>query len=92
MQKEKDDSVAKQRLEQLDHELNDLKEKNKTLLNQWKAEKEPLEKINKIKEKIELANVEFQQAERDGNYAQASEIKYGKLVKLEKSSHNNKKN
>lgn len=83
LQKEKDDGVSKQRLEALDKELNDLKEKNATLLNQWKAEKEPLEKIGKIKEKIDLANVEFQQAEREGNYARASEIKYGKLVKLE---------
>ncbi len=83
LQKEKEDSAAQERLKQLDHELQELKEKNKTLLNQWKAEKEPLEKINKIKEKIELANVEFQQAERDGNYARASEIKYGTLVKLE---------
>lgn len=83
LQKEKDDGVSKQRLEALDKELNDLKEKNSTLLNQWKAEKEPLEKISKIKEKIDFANVEFQQAEREGNYAKASEIKYGKLVKLE---------
>lgn len=83
LQKEKEDEVAKERLENLDKELQELKEKNKTLLNQWKSEKEPLEKINKIKEKIDLANVEFQQAERDGNYARASEIKYGKLVKLE---------
>ncbi len=87
LQKEKDDGVSKQRLEALELELNDLKEKNTLLLNQWKAEKEPLEKINKIKEKIELANVEFQQAERDGNYAKASEIKYGKLVKLEHELH-----
>ena len=83
LQKEKEDGIAKQRLELLDKELNDLKEKNAMLLNRWKAEKEPLEKINKIKEKIELASVEFQQAEREGNYAKASEIKYGKLVKLE---------
>ena len=72
-------SIAKKRLSSLKKNSHDLKEKNQTLLNQWKAEKEPLEKINKIKEKIELATVEFQQAEREGDYAKASEIKYGKL-------------
>ena len=43
-----------------------------------------MKRFNKIKEEIELANYEFLQAEREGDYAKASEIKYGKLVKLEK--------
>ncbi len=41
---------AKKRLAELEKELADLKEKYQTLLNQWKAEKAPLEKINKLKE------------------------------------------
>jgi len=81
--KEKGDGVAKSRLDALEKELADLKEKHTILLNQWKAEKAPLEKINKIKEKIEQANYAFQLAEREGNYGKASEIKYGTLVKLE---------
>jgi ATP-dependent Clp protease ATP-binding subunit ClpB len=83
LSKEKDGQQAKERLEQLDKELQALKEQNQKLLNQWKAEKEPLEKMGKIKEAIEQANYAFQQAEREGNYAKASEIKYGKLVRLE---------
>ncbi len=81
--KEKEDSTAQKRLHELEKELADLKEKNQLLLNQWKAEKNPLAAINKIKESIEQANYAFQQAERDGDFAKASEIKYGTLVKLQ---------
>lgn len=76
--------TAKPRLEALEKELADLKEKHSKLLNQWKAEKAPLDKINKLKEQIEQANNEFARAERLGDYAKASEIKYGKIVDLEK--------
>ena len=81
--KEKGDSIAQERLHALEKELADLKEEQSTLLTQWKAEKEPLEKINGIKESIERANYQFQQAEREGNYAKASEVKYGTIAKLE---------
>ena len=82
LQKEKD-GTSKSRLQELDKELANLKQEHQKLLNQWKAEKAPLEKINNIKEKIEQANTAFQQAEREGDFAKASEIKYGTLVKLE---------
>lgn len=82
--KEKDNQVSQQRLKDLEIELEQLKKEHQTLITQWKAEKAPLEKISQIKEKIELANYEFLQAERMGDFARASEIKYGKLVKLEK--------
>jgi ATP-dependent Clp protease ATP-binding subunit ClpB len=82
--KEKDDPVAKSRLDTLQTELGNLKTEHQKLLNQWKAEKAPLEKINKLKEKIETANYAYQLAERNGDFAKASEIKYGTLVQLEK--------
>jgi len=83
LQKEKDDTLAQQRLATLEKELANLKEQESMLRQQWKAEKAPLEKINKLKEEIEKTNYKFQQAEREGDYAKASEIKYGKLTKLE---------
>ena len=82
--KEKNNEQSKQRLATLDTELTTLKSQHQVLLQQWKAQREPLEKIQQIKEKIELANYEFLQAERTGDFARASEIKYGKLVQLEK--------
>jgi len=61
-----------------------LKEKNKELLNIWKSEKEPLERIQKIKENIDKTKIEYATAEREGDFDKASRLKYGKLVELEK--------
>lgn len=83
LSKEKDDA-SKKRLQELEKELSQEKEEHQTLLNQWKAERAPLEKIKTLKEKIEKAHIEFQNAERSGDYARASEIKYGRLVQFEK--------
>lgn len=80
--KEKDEA-SKIRLEELDKELAQIKEKYITLSNQWRAEKEPLSKIQKLKEEIEMIQNQFQNAEREGDYAKASELKYGKLVNLQ---------
>ena len=82
--KEKDDQTAKTRLEALNQELGEIKTEHDKLLNRWKSEKAPLENINKLREKIESANYAYELAEREGNFAKASEIKYGKLVQLEK--------
>lgn len=71
------------RLDELEKELANLKEKYQIFMNQWKTAKAPLEKINKLKEQIEQANIKYQLYERDGDFAKASEIKYGTLVKLE---------
>lgn len=71
------------RLADLEKELADLKEKFQIFITHWETAKAPLEKINQLKEQIEQANIKYQLAERDGDFAKASEIKYGTLVKLE---------
>jgi ATP-dependent Clp protease ATP-binding subunit ClpB len=81
--KEKDDT-SKARLKHLEQELKLIKKQHQELLDQWKAEKAPIDAIKKIKEKIEIANYQFQIAEWAGNYTKASEIKYGTLVALER--------
>ncbi len=48
------------------------------------SRKSTLEKINKLKEAIERAEFEYKRAEREGDFAKASEIKYGTLAKLAK--------
>lgn len=83
LSKEKDEA-AKKRLDALEKELANLKEKQHGLLAKWKAEKEPLEKINKLKEEIEEASYLYQRAEREGDYGKASEIKYSTITRLEK--------
>ena len=58
--KEKDDPVQKNDLAELEKEFANLKEEHQNLLQSWKAEKAPLEKINKLKEDIEAAKLQFQ--------------------------------
>ena len=82
--KEKDDPAAKQRLVDLGQELQTLKTEHATLKKQWQAEKAPLERMSKIQEKIESAQYKYQLAERAGDFAKASEIKYGTIAGLEK--------
>jgi ATP-dependent Clp protease ATP-binding subunit ClpB len=81
--KEKDDPQSATRLKVLEKELADIKDDHKILFSAWESERKPLETIKEIKEKIEEANYQYQLAEREGDFAKASEIKYGKLVKLE---------
>ncbi|MFH1831909.1 MAG: AAA family ATPase [bacterium] len=83
LSKEKDE-IAQARLKKLDQELAQLKEEHAQLLSTWKAEKIPLEKMNDLKEKLEQKTIEFQQAEKYGDYAKASEIKYENIAKLQK--------
>ncbi len=82
--KEKEDAQAQERLKALEKELAELKEQHQKIFTQWKAETAPLEKINEIKANIDAARYQYQQAEHSGDYAKASEIKYGKIVTLEK--------
>ncbi len=51
---------------------------------QWQQEKEIIKKISNVKEAIEQYRVEEQRAEREGNLNRVAEIRYGKIVELEK--------
>ena len=82
--KEKEHKASQVRMSELDKELTELKEQHRSLMQQWQSEKAPLEKINKIKEQIERATIKFQAFEREGDFAKASEVKYGTIAKLEK--------
>jgi ATP-dependent Clp protease ATP-binding subunit ClpB len=81
LSKEKDTTSAKQR-EQSAKELEDFKKKRDELVAQWKKEREPVEKMRKIKEQIDRAKTAYAQAEREGDYNKASRIKYGELNEL----------
>lgn len=81
--KEKD-KASKERLERLKHEIAGLTEKRNLLKTQWLNEKEAIGKISSIKEEIERTKIDAEKAERDGDLAGASELKYGKLPALQK--------
>src|SRR5207244_12730467 len=54
----------------------------------WQSEKELIQASRALKEQIEEARVEEQQAERQGNYARVAEIRYGKIQELERRLRN----
>lgn len=88
---EKDNTNASKRLQELEQELITKKEQLHQLKKQWQAEKEPLEKINTIKKDVEKYTHAFQLAEREGDFARASEIKYAIIAKLEKELEEQKR-
>ncbi len=78
-----DDDASKQRLEKLNAELAELKEKTDALKASWQNEKTNLLKIRKLMKQIEELRTESEQAKRTGNLATASELEYGKIPVLE---------
>lgn len=82
LKKEKDDA-SKKRLEDLEAELEDIEAKSADLTSQWQAEKEKLTSGKRIKEELEKARFELEQAEREGDWARAGELKYGEVPNLE---------
>jgi len=84
LKKEKDE-VSKERLEKLEKELANLKEKADQLKVHWQREKEVIQRIGKIKKDIEITREESLKAEREGNLDRAAELRYGKLIQLQKA-------
>jgi len=83
LRKERDDA-SKQRLAKLEKELADLKEQSNALQAQWQVEKEALGNLRRLKEEIDATKTAIEQAERNYDLNKAAELKYGKLVELER--------
>ena len=83
LKKEKEKS-AKEKLANLNKELEDLKEKSRTLKGRWQKEKELIDSMNKLKEQVDALKIEEQNAERTGDLEKVAEIRYGKLVDIQK--------
>ena len=79
------DEVSKERLDKLEKELANLREQSDAMKAHWQNEKEAITVIQQVKEKIESAKQEQQQAERSGDLGRAAELRYGVLMELEKS-------
>jgi ATP-dependent Clp protease ATP-binding subunit ClpB len=83
LQKEKD-RAAVERREELERELAELREKSSAMKAQWQQEKEMLGGVGKIKQEIDQARIEADQATRRGDLAKAAEIAYGRIPELER--------
>jgi len=97
----KKEKGSEKRLKVIARELADLKEKSKALRAKWDAEKEYINKIKEIREKIDSLSYQTELAQREADLEKVAEIKYGripallkelgsteqKLVKLQKQHH-----
>ena len=70
--------------EKISRELADMQSKRDELKAGWKSEKEMIEKVQTKKEAVESLRFEAEQAERSGDYGKVAEIRYGKIIELEK--------
>jgi ATP-dependent Clp protease ATP-binding subunit ClpB len=82
--KKDQDPASRERLVKIDKEIAGLAEKRSGLTAQWQSEKEGIRKIRAVKEQIEQAKIEAEKAEREGNLGRAAELRYGKLLELQK--------
>jgi ATP-dependent Clp protease ATP-binding subunit ClpB len=82
--KKESDPGARERRQRLEDELRALEEQSAELTAAWRAEKEKMASAQKLKEQLEQARGELEQAQRRGDWAQAGELTYGRIPALEK--------
>jgi ATP-dependent Clp protease ATP-binding subunit ClpB len=83
LQKETD-RVSRDRLERIEEELASLHEEMDGMKAHWEQEKRAIDRLRALKAEIEQAKGEAERAERDGDLAKAAELRYGRLVELQK--------
>ncbi len=81
--KEKD-RESKARRKELDQRIAELKEASAGMKAQWQAEKDAITGLQSLREDLDNARVEAEQATRAGNLQQAAELSYGRVPELEK--------
>ena len=82
--KKEDDAASKDRLQKLEAELAELEEKSAQMTAQWQAERDKLAGARDIKEELDHARAQLDQAKREGNLARAGELQFGIIPGLEK--------
>ncbi len=82
--KKEDDAASIDRLSRLEGELSNLLERSTEMTAQWQAERDRMEQARDLKEHLDRARAELDQAKREGNLARAGELSYGIIPELEK--------
>ena len=82
--KKEQDTASKDRLGKLEEELANLEQQSAELTQRWQAEKDKISAEAKIKEQLDAARIELEQAQRNGDLAKAGELQYGRIPELEK--------
>jgi ATP-dependent Clp protease ATP-binding subunit ClpB len=82
--KKESDRASKDRLAHLETELANLEQQSAELTQRWQAEKEKIQAEGKLKEQLDAARLELEQAQRAGDLAKAGELAYGRIPQIEK--------
>jgi ATP-dependent Clp protease ATP-binding subunit ClpB len=80
--KETDDASV-QRLDALDRELADLKEKSAAMTAEWQAEKDAIGGVQEVRERLEQAHRALERAEREANLEEAARLRHGEIPELQ---------
>jgi len=83
--KKETDSASRGRLEKLEKELAEVQEQANALRARWQHEKDAIGTLRGLREEIDATKQEIERAERQYDLNRAAELKYGKLIELEKS-------
>ena len=78
------DVVSKERRERLEQTLASKKQEVEKLTLKWEKEREEIDAVKKVKEELESARLELDIAQREGNFAKASELRYARIPELMK--------
>ncbi|MDQ3586288.1 MAG: ATP-dependent chaperone ClpB [Acidobacteriota bacterium] len=78
------DERSQARLQEIEQKVADLRERSSGMKAKWQQEKEIIERIRKAKEEVEQAKLQAEQYERAGDYNKVAELRYGKLVELQR--------
>jgi len=82
--KKESDQASKDRLATLEEDLANLEQQSAELTQRWQAEKDKIAGEAKLKEQLDTARIQLEQAQRSGEYAKAGELQYGTIPTLEK--------
>ena len=82
LSKEKD-KASIERLERLERELGDLRERSHELHARWQTEKDAISALQSVKEQIEQTRLEIERAERAADLEKVARLRYGTLRELE---------
>ncbi|KAI1280974.1 P-loop containing nucleoside triphosphate hydrolase protein [Xylaria sp. FL0933] len=82
LRKEKD-VASRERREKLEEDLKKLQEEVKGLNERWEKERGQLQALKKVQEELDKARIELENAQRSGNFARASELRFGVIPNLE---------
>ncbi|MEG3177204.1 ATP-dependent chaperone ClpB [Sphingomonas sp. RB3P16] len=82
--KRESDAASQDRLVKLDGELANLEQQSSELTTRWQSEKDKISAEAKLKEQIDAARLELEQAQRAGDLAKAGELSYGRIPDLQR--------